>query len=135
MLGAQSDPVRFSRMDAPALRYALFYFCYFAALGAHAPYIGRYVDALGHSGYVVGAMLAISRTVNTSGKLVAFEYLRVVERERDALEAEARRERHAVSPGDSSGVFATSGSSITNVVPASGAEPTSMRPPCRSMMP
>ena len=59
MLGAQSDPVRFSRMDAPALRYALFYFCYFAALGAHAPYIGRYVDALGHSGYVVGAMLAI----------------------------------------------------------------------------
>ncbi|MBL8896247.1 MAG: hypothetical protein JNM84_01405 [Planctomycetes bacterium] len=28
-----------------------------------------------------GAMLAISRTVNTSGKLVAFEYLRVVERD------------------------------------------------------
>jgi len=46
-------------MDAPPLRYALFYFCYFAALGAHAPYIGRYVDARGHGGYVVGAMLAI----------------------------------------------------------------------------
>ncbi len=28
-----------------------------------------------------GAMLAVSRTVNTSGKMVAFEYLRIVERE------------------------------------------------------
>ncbi len=28
-----------------------------------------------------GSMLAVSRTVNTSGKMVAFEYLRVVERE------------------------------------------------------
>ena len=28
-----------------------------------------------------GAMLAVSRTVNTSGKMVAFEYLRVVERD------------------------------------------------------
>lgn len=28
-----------------------------------------------------GAMLATSRTVNTSGKMVAFEYLRIVERE------------------------------------------------------
>ncbi len=28
-----------------------------------------------------GAMLAVSRTVNTSGKMIAFEYLRIVERE------------------------------------------------------
>lgn len=28
-----------------------------------------------------GAMLAVSRTVNTSGKMVAFEYLRIVERD------------------------------------------------------
>lgn len=28
-----------------------------------------------------GAMLAVSRTINTSGKMVAFEYLRIVERE------------------------------------------------------
>ena len=36
---------------------------------------GRWSPPLG------GAMLASSRTVNTSGKLVAFEYLRVVERD------------------------------------------------------
>lgn len=60
MLGATpSDSLGPVRMDAPPLRYALFYLCYFAALGAHAPYIGRYVDARGHGGYVVGAMLAI----------------------------------------------------------------------------
>lgn len=35
----------------------------------------RWSPALG------GAMLAVSRTVNTSGKMVAFEYLRVVERD------------------------------------------------------
>lgn len=40
-------------------RFALFYFAYFAALGAYTPYIGRFVAALGHGGYVVGAMLAL----------------------------------------------------------------------------
>ncbi len=40
-------------------RFAIFYFCYYAALGAYTPYIGRWVDALGHGGYVVGGMLGI----------------------------------------------------------------------------
>lgn len=40
-------------------RFALFYFCYYAALGAYSPYIGRWVDAMGHGGYVVGGMLGI----------------------------------------------------------------------------
>lgn len=40
-------------------RLALYYFCYYAALGAYTPYIGRWVDALGHGGYVVGGMLGI----------------------------------------------------------------------------
>lgn len=40
-------------------RFAIFYFCYYAALGAYTPYIGRWVDALGHGGYVVGGMLSI----------------------------------------------------------------------------
>lgn len=40
-------------------RFALFYFCYFAALGAYTPYIGRWVDSLGHGGYVVGTMLGL----------------------------------------------------------------------------
>ena len=40
-------------------RFATFYFCYYAALGAYTPYIGRWIDALGHSGYVVGGMLGI----------------------------------------------------------------------------
>jgi PPP family 3-phenylpropionic acid transporter len=40
-------------------RYSLFYFCYYAGLGAFSPYIGRFVDALGHSGYVLGLMMAL----------------------------------------------------------------------------
>jgi PPP family 3-phenylpropionic acid transporter len=40
-------------------RYSLFYFSYYAALGAFTPYIGRWVDSLGHGGYVVGAMLGL----------------------------------------------------------------------------
>lgn len=40
-------------------RYSAFYFFYFAVIGAYTPYVGRWVDALGHSGYVVGAMLGL----------------------------------------------------------------------------
>ena len=40
-------------------RYSLFYFWYYAGLGAFSPYIGRFVDSLGHSGYVLGLMLAL----------------------------------------------------------------------------
>jgi PPP family 3-phenylpropionic acid transporter len=40
-------------------RFALFYFCYYAALGAYTPYIGRWVDSMGHGGYVIGAMLGL----------------------------------------------------------------------------
>ncbi len=40
-------------------RYALFYLGYYGALGAYTPYIGRWVVANGHGGYVVGAMLAL----------------------------------------------------------------------------
>jgi PPP family 3-phenylpropionic acid transporter len=40
-------------------RYSLYYFWYYAALGAFSPYIGRFVTALGHSGYVLGLMLAL----------------------------------------------------------------------------
>lgn len=39
--------------------YSSFYFFYYAALGAFSPYIGRFVDALGHSGWVLGAMMAL----------------------------------------------------------------------------
>lgn len=39
--------------------YALVYFWYFAALGAYTPYIGRWLDSLGHGGYVIGAVMAI----------------------------------------------------------------------------
>lgn len=46
-------------MDASFRRYSAFYFCYYAALGAYTPYIGRWVDSLGHGGYVVGGMLGI----------------------------------------------------------------------------
>lgn len=40
-------------------RFAAFYACYYAALGAYTPYIGRWVDSQGFDGYVVGAMLAL----------------------------------------------------------------------------
>jgi PPP family 3-phenylpropionic acid transporter len=46
-------------MDATFRRYSVFYLCYYAALGAYTPYIGRWVASLGHGGYVVGAMLGI----------------------------------------------------------------------------
>ncbi|MEO7478639.1 MAG: MFS transporter [Lysobacteraceae bacterium] len=39
--------------------FALFYFCYYAAIGAYSPYVGRWVDSLGHGGFVVGAMLGL----------------------------------------------------------------------------
>ena len=50
--------------EAPSMppslrRFAVFYFCYYAALGAYMPYIGRWVDSMGHSGYVVSAMLGL----------------------------------------------------------------------------
>ena len=46
-------------MDASLRRFSVFYFFYYAALGAYTPYVGRWVDGLGHSGYVVGAMLGL----------------------------------------------------------------------------
>lgn len=46
-------------MDASLRRFSIFYFFYYAALGAYTPYVGRWVDGLGHSGYVVGAMLGL----------------------------------------------------------------------------
>jgi PPP family 3-phenylpropionic acid transporter len=46
-------------MARPRAAYGAFYFCYYAALGAYTPYIGRFVDALGHGGYVVGGMLGL----------------------------------------------------------------------------
>jgi PPP family 3-phenylpropionic acid transporter len=54
----------FSRLDLESrvphrLRsYSAFYFFYYACLGAFSPYIGRFVDSLGH-GMVLGLMLAI----------------------------------------------------------------------------
>jgi PPP family 3-phenylpropionic acid transporter len=46
-------------MDPTFRRYSVFYLCYYAALGAYTPYIGRWVASLGHGGWVVGAMLGI----------------------------------------------------------------------------
>jgi PPP family 3-phenylpropionic acid transporter len=46
-------------MDPAFRRYSLFYLCYYAALGAYTPYIGRWVASLGHGGWVVGAMLGL----------------------------------------------------------------------------
>ena len=42
-------------MDASLRRFSIFYFFYYAALGAYTPYVGRWVDALGHGGFVLGA--------------------------------------------------------------------------------
>jgi PPP family 3-phenylpropionic acid transporter len=39
-------------------RYSLFYFFYYAGLGAFSPYFPRFVDSLGHSGRVLGFVMA-----------------------------------------------------------------------------
>ncbi len=46
-------------MTSPLRRYAIFYFCFYAALGAYTPYVARFVEHLGFSGLVAGGMLAI----------------------------------------------------------------------------
>lgn len=46
-------------MGSDLRRFSIFYFCYYAALGAYTPYIGRWVDSMGHDGYVIGAMLGL----------------------------------------------------------------------------
>src|SRR6185503_7665680 len=46
-------------MDATFRRFSIFYLCYYSALGAYTPYIGRWVASLGHGGYVVSAMLGL----------------------------------------------------------------------------
>ena len=47
-------------MKQPLRRdYAVFYFCFYAALGAYTPYVARFVDHLGFSGLVAGGMLGL----------------------------------------------------------------------------
>jgi PPP family 3-phenylpropionic acid transporter len=46
-------------MDPTFRRFSVFYLCYYAALGAYTPYIGRWVASLGHGGYVVSFMLGL----------------------------------------------------------------------------
>jgi PPP family 3-phenylpropionic acid transporter len=46
-------------MPSPLRRYAVFYFCFYAALGAYTPYVARFVDHLGFSGFVAGGMLGL----------------------------------------------------------------------------
>jgi len=46
-------------MTSPLRRYAVFYFCFYAALGAYTPYVARFVDHLGFSGLVAGGMLGL----------------------------------------------------------------------------
>jgi PPP family 3-phenylpropionic acid transporter len=46
-------------MPSPLRRYAVFYFCFYAALGAYTPYVARFVDYLGFSGLVAGGMLGL----------------------------------------------------------------------------
>ncbi|GAB3736387.1 MFS transporter [Silanimonas algicola] len=46
-------------MPTPLRRYAVFYFCFYAALGAYTPYVARFVDHLGFSGFVAGGMLGL----------------------------------------------------------------------------
>ena len=44
----------------PAPRsYAVFYFCFYASLGAYTPYVARFVAHLGFSGLVAGGMLGL----------------------------------------------------------------------------
>ena len=46
-------------MTLPLRHFAVFYFCFYAALGAYTPYVARFVDHLGFSGLVAGGMLGL----------------------------------------------------------------------------
>jgi PPP family 3-phenylpropionic acid transporter len=46
-------------MTLPLRHYAVFYFCFYAALGAYTPYVARFVDHLGFGGLVAGGMLGL----------------------------------------------------------------------------
>jgi MFS transporter, PPP family, 3-phenylpropionic acid transporter len=46
-------------MQSRLRHFSLFYFFYYAALGAYTPYIGRWIDSMGFDGYVVGTMLGL----------------------------------------------------------------------------
>ncbi len=46
-------------MPLPSRHFAVFYFCFYAALGAYTPYVARFVDHLGFSGLVAGGMLGL----------------------------------------------------------------------------
>lgn len=46
-------------MPTPLRRYAVFYFCFYAVLGAYTPYVARFVDHLGFGGLVAGGMLGL----------------------------------------------------------------------------
>lgn len=46
-------------MSTPLRHYAVFYFCFYAVLGAYTPYVARFVDHLGFSGLVAGGMLGL----------------------------------------------------------------------------
>ena len=41
-------------MPDPLRRYSLFYFWYYAGLGALTPYISRFMESIGHNGHVIG---------------------------------------------------------------------------------
>lgn len=43
----------------PLRRYAVFYFCFYAVLGAYTPYVARFVDHLGFSGLIAGGVLGL----------------------------------------------------------------------------
>lgn len=45
--------------ELPVRRLAGFYFCYFAYLGAFAPFFGLYLDAAGLSAFAIGAVMAL----------------------------------------------------------------------------
>ena len=46
-------------MTLPLRHYAVFYFCFYAALGAYTSYVARFVDHLGFGGLVAGGMLGL----------------------------------------------------------------------------
>ncbi len=51
--------VKFKSMQNKLWRFSLFYFFYYAALGAYTPYISRWIDSLGFSGFVVATILGL----------------------------------------------------------------------------
>lgn len=55
-------------------RLSSFYFCYFAFIGAFAPYFALYLKSLGYTAAEIGMLLAVNPVARISGRTSGVGY-------------------------------------------------------------